>query len=68
MAKRCKKGGLAQRFNESGQVGPGGLSCPCCADTRTRGKKKNKKLGRLVKRINRRKWKEEVKELINIAA
>jgi len=42
MAKRCKKGGLAKRFYETGKIGPGGLTCPCCADTKIKGKKKNK--------------------------
>jgi len=59
MAHRCKKGGLAKRFYKTGEIGPGGLTCPCCADTKKIGKTKNKALGRRVKRINRRAWKAE---------
>ena len=64
MAHRCKKGGLAKRFYRGRLIGPGGLTCSCCADTKKRGKKKNKALGRHVKRVNRRAWKAEAEQAI----
>jgi hypothetical protein len=54
--------GLRKRFYITGKIGPGGMKCTCCANTKYQ-RRKNKRIGKIMRAWEKRKWIRILKEI-----